>query len=155
MASANPPNPTSNASLSDSTTTSNTTQSAHKTFSCVLCAKRKVRCDKRPGSCSNCTKANVKCLYEAPPPPRRRRKGAREIDINAKLRLYENALRKLGVDPATLEAEELLQPGKGTSNLPSSDLGFLGKEEERTGMLVANDEGNKSIYLENNLWTRL
>jgi hypothetical protein len=60
-------------------------QPIQKAFSCVLCAQRKVKCDRSPGSCSNCSKARVSCLYKAPPPPRRRRKGVRDVDVATKM----------------------------------------------------------------------
>ena len=31
--------------------------------SCQLCHRRKIRCDKRKGSCSSCLRANTPCLY--------------------------------------------------------------------------------------------
>lgn len=44
-------------------------------FACVVCHDRKVKCDKQDACspCSNCAKANVECIYRAPPPPRRKR----------------------------------------------------------------------------------
>ncbi|KAJ4367726.1 hypothetical protein N0V86_009847 [Didymella sp. IMI 355093] len=77
-------------------------QPIHKAFSCVLCAQRKVKCDKIPGGCNNCTKARVPCIYKAPPPPRRRRKGVRDVDVITKLRIYEDALQEAGIDPEIL-----------------------------------------------------
>lgn len=55
------------------TTDSPSKQSA--SFACVVCHNRKVKCDRQDPStpCSNCAKANVECIYRAPPPPRRKR----------------------------------------------------------------------------------
>lgn len=44
-----------------------------KLYSCVVCHKRKVKCD-RQDPCSNCEKASVECIYRPPPPPRRRKR---------------------------------------------------------------------------------
>jgi hypothetical protein len=45
-------------------------------YSCVICHKRKVRCD-RAKPCSNCVRNAVDCEYKAPPAPRRsKKKGA-------------------------------------------------------------------------------
>ncbi|KAK7186692.1 hypothetical protein DPSP01_001046 [Paraphaeosphaeria sporulosa] len=135
-----------------------------KAFSCVLCAQRKVKCDKAPGGCSNCTKARVDCIYKAPPPPRRRKKGQQkgEVDVQARLKLYEKALRERGVDP-----EELVREEEGTGR-PEEPVGVnkyvddirvsrdgiaKGNDKKGTGVLVA--EGGKSRYLENTLWTSL
>ncbi|KAF2183439.1 hypothetical protein K469DRAFT_207762 [Zopfia rhizophila CBS 207.26] len=161
---ASPLPSSSTVTSTDSSTSTTTNPPVQKSYSCVLCAQRKVKCDKCPSGCSNCAKAHVQCIYKAPHPPRRRKKGVREIDINTRLRLYEDALKKLGVDPAELEREELskLQARKG----PTFDSGMgegefferpdkapNGQARIDAGMLVA-DEG-KSRYLENNLWTSL
>lgn len=135
-----------------------------KSYSCVLCAQRKVKCDKAPGGCLNCTKARVPCVYKAPPPPRRRKKGVREIDVHTRLRLYEDTLRKLGIDPTELENEELsklqarrsdVKAGKRLDNalVEDADSSRNGKAAVDAGMLVA--EEGKSRYLENGLWTSL
>jgi hypothetical protein len=44
-----------------------------KPYSCVVCHRRKVKCDRKE-TCSNCAKANVECIYRPPPPPRRRKR---------------------------------------------------------------------------------
>jgi hypothetical protein len=138
-----------------------TEQAIHKTFSCVLCSQRKVKCDKRPGGCANCTKVRVQCVYKAPPPPRRRKRGVREIDTNARLRLYEDALRHFGVDPEKIVRQGLLQ-GVDSQGISCID-GFLqaqiptqhegGYVPNKVGVLVS-DQG-KSRYLENGIWTSL
>ena len=160
--------PAANSSPDASTPDSSVTlldRPIQKAFSCVLCAQRKVKCDKAPGGCSNCTKARVECIYKAPPPPRRRKKGqnARELDIQAKLKLYEKTLKAHGVDP-----EELLRREEGAAaTRQQEDLGVdkhvlekgglskhvEGEGNNDTGVLVA--EGGKSRYLENTLWTSL
>lgn len=109
----------------------------------------------------NCTKARVACIYKPPPPPRRRKKGERDVDTTARLRMYEDALRQLGVDP-----EEVVKQGiwTGTANaadtptkpfFPSLGGDLLHKTHfpSQVGVLVT-DEG-KSRYLENGIWTSL
>lgn len=136
-------------------------QQIQKPFSCILCAQRKVKCDKRPGGCNNCTKARVPCIYKAPPPPRRRRKGIREIDTTTKLLIYEGALRKAGIDP-----ESLLQDAVPSSKNQSNQVGAedtittapittqeCKKGPAEVGVLVT--EEGKSRYLENGIWTSL
>lgn len=129
----------------------------------MLCAQRKVKCDKAPGGCANCTRARVDCVYKAPPPPRRRKKGVREIDIHAKLRLYEDTLKKVGIDPENLLKEEMDRSAKTLaknnnvagvndfdgivlSEMPAANGG-------KSGVLVSGD--GKSRYLDNTLWTSL
>ena len=155
-------NPSSDASTPDSATTI-AERHTHKSFSCVLCAQRKVRCDKAPGGCANCTRARVECVYKAPPPPRRRKKGAREIDLQARLRLYEKALRDQGIDPDELIRKELDNPVAKTEDVLGmnkytdevravKDTPREG-ETKNAGVLVS--DGEKSRYLENTLWTSL
>ena len=84
----------------------------------------------------------------------------REIDTNARLRLYEDALRHLGVDPEQIVRQGLLQ-GADSQGISGID-GFLqaqiptqheGSDPTRVGVLVS-DQG-KSRYLENGIWTSL
>ncbi|OSS54283.1 hypothetical protein B5807_00025 [Epicoccum nigrum] len=147
------------ASPEQATVTSD--QPTNKSFSCVLCAQRKVKCDKRPGGCHNCIKARVPCIYKAPPPPRRRRKGIRDLDVTTKLRIYENALRKAGIDP-----ESLLQQTSPSGPCDEDDTGasgkiptgYLAQPAKQTGSpdvgVLVIDQG-KSRYLENGIWTSL
>ncbi|KAF1968006.1 hypothetical protein BU23DRAFT_277921 [Bimuria novae-zelandiae CBS 107.79] len=153
--------------LSDASTPESATTASErpiqKAFSCVLCAQRKVRCDKAPGGCANCTKARVDCVYKAPPPPRRRKKGVREVDLQTRLRLYERVLKEHGVDPEELVRKELEGPVKRDDDIIGMDkyVDDCGAGEDtsrdggkrRAGVLVT--EGGKSRYLENTLWTSL
>lgn len=66
------------ASLNSSLNGGRATDSPSKqpaSFACVVCHNRKVKCDRQDPCtpCSNCAKANVECVYRAPPPPRRKR----------------------------------------------------------------------------------
>ncbi|KAL1794140.1 hypothetical protein ACET3X_007561 [Alternaria dauci] len=132
----------------------------HKSFSCVLCAQRKVKCDRRPDGCANCTKIRIRCVYKAPPPARRRKKGVREIDVATRLRVYEDALRQLGVEPEDLVKQHYAKATHGEELVTGFD-GFLEPHGPRrarkaqvaseVGVLVL--EEGKSRYLENGLWT--
>ncbi|KAF2807318.1 uncharacterized protein BDZ99DRAFT_78680 [Mytilinidion resinicola] len=158
---------TPDASLPSPPTTSSTSPSTNshipaiqKSFSCVLCSQRKVKCDKNPRGCSNCNKARAQCIYRAPPPPRRRKKRGQEVDITTRIKLYEAALRRLGVNPADIASGEsqLLQGGDSGSPAGNSadDTLFDGNAEAPRadpGLFVV--EEGKSRYLENNLWTSL
>lgn len=67
---------------------------------CVLCARRKVKCDK-VDPCTNCRKAGVPCAYASPvPQPRRPRKRAADAELLARLARYEDLMRQNGVDYA-------------------------------------------------------
>ncbi|CAG9954418.1 unnamed protein product [Clonostachys rosea f. rosea IK726] len=67
----------------------------HK-YACSTCARRKIKCDKAD-PCSNCSKAEVQCLYEEHPPPRPRKRAADE-DLIARLGAYEGLLRDNNID---------------------------------------------------------
>jgi hypothetical protein len=153
----------SNASTSEASPDSQTSvgKSIQKSFSCVLCASRKVKCDRLPGGCANCTKARVPCVYKAPPPARRRKKGEREVDVTARLRAYEEALRRLGVDPEDVVkqaiAQQPVEHGVSGINglLQDKTHGPQGESrlESDAGVLVSKE--GRSRYLENGIWTSL
>jgi Fungal Zn(2)-Cys(6) binuclear cluster domain len=75
----------------------------HK-HSCLLCARRKIRCDKQDPKCSNCTKSQADCVYQAPPPPQRNRKRQADEELLARLNHYEELLRSHKIDfkPSTI-----------------------------------------------------
>ncbi|TLD27189.1 hypothetical protein PspLS_05021 [Pyricularia sp. CBS 133598] len=66
--------------------------------SCVLCQKRKVRCDKTK-PCSNCVKAGVECHVEPPLPPNRTRGAKKTLqrDLINRLKRYESLMAQHGV----------------------------------------------------------
>jgi hypothetical protein len=145
--------------LLDSIGAASTEQLVQISFSCVLCARRKVKCDRRPSGCANCTKVRVACVYKAPPPPRRRKKGIRDIDVTTRLRVYEDALREFGVDPEDLVRQEYAKTSRGQHQV-SGFNGLLEYSQARrthlaseVGVLVTED--GRSRYLENGLWTSL
>lgn len=137
-------------------------QPIQKSFSCVLCSQRKVKCDRRPGGCANCTKIRADCVYKVPPPPRRRRKGVRDLDATAKLRLYEDTLRELGVEPEDLVRQDL-ERRSDPDNVSEINVllePHMPVQKRRTylpseaGILVIDEDG-RSRYLENGIWTSL
>jgi hypothetical protein len=143
------------------------TQAPQKTFSCVLCAQRKVKCDRRLAGCANCVKAHVPCIYRAAPRARRRKKGERDVDATMRMRLYEDALRQLGVDPELVVKQRILNAStdqRSTSTISvrgiNDFLTLSGPEKHEpdsspaeTGILVS--EEGRTRYLENGIWTSL
>jgi hypothetical protein len=79
--------------------------SALRPHACVLCQRRKVKCD-RSLPCSGCTKARTQCEYRDPLPPRRRKKKLPEVEMAARLKRYEEILRKSGIDSGMLGDED-------------------------------------------------
>ena len=122
-------------------------------FSCVTCAHRKIRCDRREPECGQCQKNHISCVYQAPPPPRRRKKGIREVDVATRLRIYEEALKKIGVDPEALVKNGALNTeSSGLQRNGTAQRDFTHQDNE-AGVLVA--DFGKSRYLENGIWTSL
>lgn len=79
-----------------------------KPHACVLCQRRKVKCDRRQ-PCATCAKAWLVCEYRAPLPPRRRKKKDSEATLTARVRHYEHALQQAGIDVSSIDAEEPLR----------------------------------------------
>ncbi|CAG8293551.1 unnamed protein product [Penicillium salamii] len=65
--------------------------------SCMLCQRRKVRCDKQK-PCGNCVKAKAECTV-IPQRPRGKRSAPRpESDLVGRLKRYEELLSRHGID---------------------------------------------------------
>ncbi|RFU32209.1 hypothetical protein B7463_g4122, partial [Scytalidium lignicola] len=76
-----------------------------KILSCVLCAQRKVKCDRKT-PCSNCVKAGATCIPTVPNPPRRRkyRVLGGEEDLKLRLKRYEKLLLSFGMSIQELDS---------------------------------------------------
>ncbi|KAJ5357487.1 hypothetical protein N7541_004645 [Penicillium brevicompactum] len=105
-------------------------------FSCVVCHKRKVKCDRKE-PCSNCAKASVECVYRAPPP--RRKRG---LEPNGDVSQQPAKSLKRNAEPSRITPT--------THRSPDGEE-RAGPERNGSGRMIMKD-GN-SIYLENNLWT--
>lgn len=84
-----------------STASSSVNVPSRRTYSCIRCADRKVRCD-RQKPCSACVKQNVDCTYHPSPAPRKRRKRTVDPVLTDRLRYYETLLQEQGIDPNEL-----------------------------------------------------
>ncbi|OKL63292.1 hypothetical protein UA08_01712 [Talaromyces atroroseus] len=133
---------------------------------CVLCQRRKVKCDRRD-PCTRCAKAQVECEYRDPLPPRRRRKKNSEATMADRISRYENALQKAGIDVASLESDDAQAPVVRTATrdnindmdvtnaaarAPSaaSDVARENTPRHGSGRLITKK--GKSLYLDNHLW---
>ena len=131
-----------------------------KSFSCIRCFERKVKCDKQ-SPCSNCVKSKAECVFRVPPAPRRRKKRPQEEVLVARLKKCEDLLRSKGIDVDTLENSIQSSGPDGppstskftpeTPFTPSHDELFGPPAGEKPGQLIV-DHG-KSRFIENNLWT--
>ncbi|KAJ5918381.1 hypothetical protein N7454_010756 [Penicillium verhagenii] len=115
------------------------TSNTPKSYSCVVCHNRKVKCDRKE-RCSNCAKASVECVYRAPPPPRRRK---RELDASASA--FQERAKSHRREPSRVN-----QPGEESSRI-ENEPSNLEIKRGGSGRMVIKD-GN-SIYLDNSLWT--
>ncbi|EMD86139.1 hypothetical protein COCC4DRAFT_162180 [Bipolaris maydis ATCC 48331] len=73
-----------------------------RVLSCILCAQRKVKCDRR-SPCSNCIKAGVQCVSAATIPRQRRRRFP-ERELLERLRHYERLLTEHNIPFEPLHA---------------------------------------------------
>ena len=71
------------------------TDGASKSYSCLTCRQRKVKCDKR-NPCSNCVKAEKPCSFVQPVRGKRKRTKAPREGLHAKLKRYEEMLKAYG-----------------------------------------------------------
>lgn len=138
-----------------------------KAFSCRRCFERKVRCDKL-SPCSNCAKSNAECVFRVPPPPRRGRRRSPDAALLARLKQYEELLKRNNIDiedaqsPATSSTTSALSPSSASQqgNFRSTDRSydlnkhpaFLQYQDSQAGQLLV-DRG-KSRFIENTLWVR-
>ena len=76
--------------------------SSARTLSCVLCQRRKIKCD-RTVPCSNCVKANVVCTPSKPAPPRQRTRPRQ--DLQERLAKCENLLRQYAESDRPVSSE--------------------------------------------------
>jgi Fungal Zn(2)-Cys(6) binuclear cluster domain len=66
-----------------------------KSFSCLTCRQRKVKCDRR-NPCSNCMRAARQCSFIPPVRGKPKRRKAPKEGLHAKLRRYEEMLKSYG-----------------------------------------------------------
>ena len=117
--------------------------------SCLLCQQRKVKCD-RQKPCSNCIKAQAKCVPSTPSLPRRRKRKLTEIDLAAKLRKYEHLLKIHGVNinediPEEFETDEPLPQNKSPNHHEFQLLSMNApspRTSERDGGSLFTNKGN-------------
>jgi len=66
-----------------------------KSFSCLTCRQRKVRCDRRY-PCSQCVRLEKPCSFVPPVRGKRRRKKRPKEGLHARLKRYEDLLKSYG-----------------------------------------------------------
>ncbi|KAL6703428.1 hypothetical protein ACN47E_009687 [Coniothyrium glycines] len=116
----------------------NITPKSQRILACVLCQRRKVKCDRR-FPCANCTKAGAHCVSAALLPRQRRRRFP-EKELLERLRHYESLLRQHHVTFEPLHAEQSSAEdqkqdspkghGRVTDHISSSNLEHPGEDDE-------------------------
>ncbi|KAF2171743.1 hypothetical protein M409DRAFT_63345 [Zasmidium cellare ATCC 36951] len=125
-------------------------QQPPRLFTCVTCARRKVKCDKTGPPCSTCKKARQECYYQEPPPRKRKRKPVDELQ--ERVDKYEKLLKQNGIlPPSDLEnSPSEASPGTGTATDKSS---ATVKPKKSTGTLLKG--AGKTRYIDSNIWRTL
>lgn len=124
-----------------------------RAHACVLCQRRKVKCDRRD-PCAACTKTRADCEFRAPAPPRRRPRKSPEAMLLTRLRRYEDLLRGFGVKIESMssdadvvarrvQAMEIVSDGKTTLN---RDPAFEMSGKQAQGQMIVRN--GKARYLE-------
>ena len=130
--------------------------------SCVTCRRRKVRCDKKETSCSNCSKAHIECIY--PPPGRAPRKPRRphDAELLKRLRRLESVVDSLGAqvdeDGQVHEVDGAKEGRRSTFDGTIADSLSNGEKrrtslEHGVGRLMLKD--GRSRYVSNEFWSTL
>ncbi|TFB01877.1 Transcription factor vrtR1 [Trichoderma ghanense] len=97
-----------------------------RSYSCVACARRKVKCDKLE-PCSSCSKSRAACVYRAPVPSQRHRRRLTQGDLLSRIQELESILDSHGIPFESLgnswirsHWEEKLVGGPQTQPVPDS-----------------------------------
>ena len=85
--------------------------------SCVICRRRKVRCNKQY-PCSNCAKAKVQCVFPAPERAKRRPRKPPDSEMLVRLRRLEGVIQGMGM---SVEDELAASNGEGPPTGPGGD----------------------------------
>lgn len=157
----------SSKSATPSSTTGPNGSPALNPRSCVICRRRKVRCNKTY-PCSNCAKAKVQCIFPAPERAKRRPRKPPDGELMNRLRRLEGVIQGMGMSVeeelaasgaaggSTQEQVPLPRSGSGpalaglNSNKSSSPTTKLGND---FGRLVVSE--GKSRYVNNRFWATL
>ncbi|KAL8801670.1 MAG: hypothetical protein Q9182_004307 [Xanthomendoza sp. 2 TL-2023] len=89
---------------------------AEQPHSCVICQRRKVKCERRH-PCSNCVKHGAVCEFRAPQPPRRRKRQSSDPDVLVKLKRCEDLLQRYGIELDGSAKQQILdKPNSGDTS---------------------------------------
>ncbi|KAK9452808.1 hypothetical protein V1511DRAFT_463815 [Dipodascopsis uninucleata] len=140
--------------IPDTAEASRTSTTRLQSHSCVLCQRRKVRCDKN-SPCSRCEKAGIECVYNPVLHRGRPKRKSPQSVLVSRLRYYEERLRNLGetIEPLhfhiTTSQTEKTAENDGQYESDQPEIHEANVRRSR-GKIIT--EGERSRYLDNNLW---
>ncbi|KAI1658937.1 putative C6 transcription factor [Daldinia decipiens] len=114
-----------------------------KSYSCLICRQRKVKCDRR-NPCSNCVKAEKQCSFVAPVRGKRKRTKAPRESLHAKLKRLEELLKSYGaktelfddIDSSDSESISHLDDEIARSRSPSHSEPFFKLEDSKPTLIT-------------------
>ncbi|KAI1478015.1 putative C6 transcription factor [Daldinia eschscholtzii] len=114
-----------------------------KSYSCVICRQRKVKCDRR-NPCSNCVKAEKPCNFVAPVRGKRKRTKPPKESLHARLKRFEELLKSYGaklepsdeVDDSDLESVSHPDDEMARSRSLSHSEPFFKSEEDKPKLIT-------------------
>ncbi|KAE8390930.1 fungal-specific transcription factor domain-containing protein [Aspergillus alliaceus] len=112
-----------------------------KVPSCVVCARRKVKCD-RTHPCSSCARHEVECIYLPHNPPQRRKRRRSEGNHRRISLSRQSPTRKSNLASARIS---------NVDHAPATHNDFPVAPRAEQGMLLTGE--GQSIYLDSNLWS--
>ena len=111
-------------------------------YTCLTCARRKVKCDKASPTCSTCRKARLDCTYQEPAPRKRKRKPV--DDVQERLELYEQILKTNGLLP-NAEGDQNQNAGEAQWPLTLASLDTEKPVVHKTGKLIGKQDKTRYI----------
>lgn len=118
--------------------------------SCLLCHRRKIRCDKK-SPCSACTRMGVLCCYPGPEKNPRRPHKTTISDVSARVARLERTVRALSHDSAHHDSHDPLMPVPQSPSTPNTAGGSPGNTSG--GVLVRGK--HSSHYFDEILLSRV
>ena len=126
--------------------------------SCMVCHRRKVRCDKKI-PCANCVRAGVLCHFPSTDRPEPRKSRTTISDIASRLGQLERTITAIASSDYSLKNEDSVQDRSQSPHAPSpsqdgaSDSPATGENSSSSGLLV--QDGYSSQYVNEVLLSRV
>lgn len=118
-------------------------------FSCLTCRHRKVKCDRRTPTCSNCSKSGRECSFVSPVRGKRKRTKTTEESLPARLQRYEEMLKSYGAKIEASEAGEdsdLDAVSETNTEQPPVTERTSGSKQRTTGSKIIVKDGTSRYF---------